>query len=62
MVNGFDAFCLLTTLMLSMINMVSVPVAAMPCIVMIVIVFKALWEVGPDNAQAAVVHPCICGL
>jgi hypothetical protein len=62
MVNGFDVVCIFKTSMPSMMNMDIVPVSAIACVVAIVIMFKASWEVGPNNARAAVAHPCVCGL
>jgi hypothetical protein len=52
--NGLDATHLFETLMPSMINMDVAHVYAIACNVAIVMAFKALCEVGPNNAQAVV--------
>jgi hypothetical protein len=55
-INGLDATCLFATLTLSMTKTDVVPMSAIACNVVIVMVFKALCEVGPNNAGAAMAH------
>jgi hypothetical protein len=57
-INGLDATCLFATLTPSMTKMDVAPVSAIACNVLIVMVFKALCEVGPNNARAAMAHAC----
>ncbi len=60
-VNGLDATHLLATSMPSMTKMDVAPVSAIACDVTIVMAFKALCEVRPNNAQTAMAHACgIC--
>ncbi len=57
-VNGFDAVHLLTTSMLSIMNMNIALVSVIACVAAIVIAIKASCEVGSNNARAAVAHAC----
>jgi hypothetical protein len=57
-VNGLDATCLFASLMPSMTKMDVAPMSAIACNVAIVLGFKALCEVGPNNAQMAMAHAC----
>jgi hypothetical protein len=62
-VNGLDETRLLATPMPSMTKMDAAPVSAIACDVAIVMAFKALCEVGMNNAQAAMAHAhgvCVC--
>jgi hypothetical protein len=56
--NGLDATHLFATLTPSMTNMDVAPVSAIACNVTIVMAFKALCEVGPNNAWVKVAHAC----
>jgi hypothetical protein len=55
-VNTSGTTHLFATLMPSMTNMDVVPMSVIACNVAIVMAFKALCEVGPNNARAAMAH------
>jgi hypothetical protein len=57
-VNSLDATLFFATLTPSMINMEVALVAVIACNVAIMMVFKVLCEVGPNNAWAAMAHAC----
>ncbi len=62
-INGLDATCLLATSPPSMTKMDVAPMSMIACNVAIVMLFKALCEVGLNNALVAIAHArgiCVC--